>query len=138
MLAVEILILEFKVFGVNSLIELSIFVIVEYSGFRGANSLQNLLEEFGLFEARFVSGFRAAKSTSFSALNKKRFAPRLITSNFATINCSSYVDILTVFVAGRERYNPLIPFLSLGDDQLKNQMVVIDLPNVSLDDYKIC
>ena len=63
MLAVSILILESKLFGVNSLIELSLLVIVEYSGFRGANSLHNWLEEFGLFEALFLSEFRAAKST---------------------------------------------------------------------------
>ena len=49
MLVVSIWILEFKLFGVNSLIELSLFVIIEYSVFRGANSLPNLLEEFGLF-----------------------------------------------------------------------------------------
>ena len=63
MLAVSILILESKLFTVNSLIELSLFVIVEYSGFCGANSLHNLLEEFKLFEARYVSGFRTAKLT---------------------------------------------------------------------------
>ena len=49
MLAVSILILEFKLFGVNSLIELSLLVIVENSGVRVAISLHNLLEKFGLF-----------------------------------------------------------------------------------------
>ena len=63
MLAVSIWILEFELFGVNLLIELSLSVIEEYSVFRGANSLHNLLVQFGLFEICFVSGFRAAKST---------------------------------------------------------------------------
>ena len=63
MLAVSILGLEFKLFGVNSLIGLPFCVLVEYSGLRGANSLHNLLVEFGLFLTLFVSGFRAAKST---------------------------------------------------------------------------
>ena len=63
MLAVSIWIIEFEFFGVDLLIELSLSVIEEYSGFRGANSLHSLLVEFGVFEACFVSGFRAAKLT---------------------------------------------------------------------------
>ena len=63
MLAVSIWILEFELFGVNLLLELSLSVIEEYSGLSDANSLHNLLVEFGVFQACFVSGFRAAKST---------------------------------------------------------------------------
>ena len=63
MFTVSIWILEFEIFGSNLLIELSFSVIAEYSGFCGANSLHNLLLEFGVFEAEFISGFRAAKST---------------------------------------------------------------------------
>ena len=63
MLAVSIWILDFELFGVNLLIELSLSGIEEYSGFRGANSLHNLLVEFGVFEACFVIGFRATKLT---------------------------------------------------------------------------
>ena len=63
MLAVSIWISEFELFGVNLLIELSLAVIEECSGFRGANSLHNLLVEFRVFEACFVSGFCAAKLT---------------------------------------------------------------------------
>ena len=53
MLAFSIWILEFELFGVDLLIELSLSVIAEYSGFRAANSLHNLLVEFGVFEAWF-------------------------------------------------------------------------------------
>ena len=63
MLVVSIWILEFELFGVNLIIELSLSVIEECSGFRGANSLHNLLVEFGIFEACFVSGFCARKAT---------------------------------------------------------------------------
>ena len=62
MLVVSIWRLEFELFGADLLIVLSISVIAEYSGFRGANSLPNFLLEFGVFEACFRSGFRAAKS----------------------------------------------------------------------------
>ena len=62
MFAVSIRILEFELFVVNLLIVLSFSVIAEYSGFRGANSLHNLLVECGVFDAYFVSGFCAAKS----------------------------------------------------------------------------
>ena len=61
MFAVSIWIFEFDLFGANLLIVLSFSVIAEYSGFRGANSLHNLLIEFGVFEACFKSGFCAAK-----------------------------------------------------------------------------
>ena len=54
MLVVSIWILEFELFGANLLIALSFSVIAEYSGIRGANSLPNLLMEFGVFEACYV------------------------------------------------------------------------------------
>ena len=63
MLVVSILGLEFKLFIDNSLIGLSICVLVEYSGFHGANSLHKLLVDFGLFMTLFVGGFCAAKLT---------------------------------------------------------------------------
>ena len=63
MFAVSIWRLEFELFVSNLLIELSFSVIAEYSGFHCANSLHNLLLEFGVFEAGFISGFCAAKST---------------------------------------------------------------------------
>ena len=47
MFAFLIWVLEFKLFGVNLLIVLSFSVIAEYSRFRGANSLHNLLLECG-------------------------------------------------------------------------------------------
>ena len=63
MFTVSIWRLEFELFGSNLLIQLSFSVIAEYSGYRGANSLHNLLLEFGVFETGFISGFRAANST---------------------------------------------------------------------------
>ena len=51
MLVVSIWILEFELFGANLLIVLSFSVIADYSEFRGANSLPNLLRDFGVFEA---------------------------------------------------------------------------------------
>ena len=54
MLVVSILGMEFKLLIVNSLIESSICVLVECSGFRGANSLHKLLVEFGLFTTHFL------------------------------------------------------------------------------------
>ena len=89
MFAVSIWVLEFELFGANLLIVLSFSVIAKYSWFRRANSLHNLLMECVVFEACFVSGFRAAKLMQFSAFNKKRFALRLITSILSTMNCSS-------------------------------------------------
>ena len=62
MFAVSIWVLEFELFGTNLLILSSLSVIVEYSRFRGANSLHNLLMECGVFETCFIRGFRAAKS----------------------------------------------------------------------------
>ena len=62
MFAFSIWVLEFNLFGVNLLIVLSFSVIAEYSRFRGANSLNNLLLECRVFEACFISGFRASKS----------------------------------------------------------------------------
>ena len=62
MLVVSIWRLEFELFGANLLNVLSFSVIADCSGFRGAHSLPNLLMGFGVFEACFRSGFRAAKS----------------------------------------------------------------------------
>ena len=62
MFAVSIWVLEFDLFGTNLLILSSISVFVENSGFRGANSLHNLLLECGVLEACFISGFRCTKS----------------------------------------------------------------------------
>ena len=45
MLVVSIWGLEIELIGANLLIVLSYYVIAEYSGFRGANSLPNLLME---------------------------------------------------------------------------------------------
>ena len=53
MLVLSIWILEFELFGANLLIVLSFSVIAEYSGFHGANSLPNLLMEFGVFKVCF-------------------------------------------------------------------------------------
>ena len=61
MLVFSIWRLEFELSCANLLIVLSYSVIAEYSGFRGANSLPNLLMEFGVFGACFRSGFRAVK-----------------------------------------------------------------------------
>ena len=46
---------EWELFGVNSLIVLSVFVISEYLQFRGANSLHNLSLDFEFFTAHFIS-----------------------------------------------------------------------------------
>ena len=51
MFALSIWILEFELFGANLLIVLSFSVFTEYSGFRSANSLHNLLVDSGVFEA---------------------------------------------------------------------------------------
>ena len=51
MFDVSIRVLKFELFGANLLIVLSFSVIAEYSRFRGANSLHNLLLECGEFEA---------------------------------------------------------------------------------------
>ena len=62
MFAVPIWVLEVELFGANLLIVLSFSVIAGYSGFRGPISMHNLLSECGVFQACFISGFRAAKS----------------------------------------------------------------------------